>query len=570
MKLRLSRYTVPTLVLGLSSLFIFMVPSMAQAIAPPSTCTWTGGGSDSNFSTAANWSGCNSAAPVANAGDSLIFDSTNLIAYTYINNDITNLSLGSITFQGSNSNYYNYTITGNAITLSSGIVVGSSDSPKFDAGLTLTASQSFTGGGGIFLGDATSTPTLNVGTYTLTIGSGSDTTSLLNGYGAIAGSGSLVVQSGSTLSLDGASSGWTGSITAEGTASIWGQAGGFGSHSSVTILSGAFICLGGFNGADFSANLTIGGTDAIYTADSCGHGGPPAYDTTASVNFTGTVTLTADTTIYTVGTVTVSGPLNGNFTLGLDSGEVGNLVIDSSNNQSGTGNSTVTSAVQVTTVAAGDNQPSLQVGVAANQEYVIDGVRGDTEVYSGGLLKGTGTVEGLSVDLGGTVAPGHSPGCLTVNGGGLLEAGTYQAELDGTTACTGYDQLVVTGSGSTINLTGGTLTVTVDSGFKITNGQTFEIINNQAGGAITGQLSYNGTALPEGSTFTVNGVVFKISYQGGGGNNVVLTVVSGAAAPNTGFGLADSNWSLMAGMTTLSALTLLILARRYNRLAYNK
>jgi len=39
MKLRLSRYTVPTLVLGLSSLLIFMVPSMAQAVAPSYTCT---------------------------------------------------------------------------------------------------------------------------------------------------------------------------------------------------------------------------------------------------------------------------------------------------------------------------------------------------------------------------------------------------------------------------------------------------------------------------------------------------------------------------------------------------
>jgi len=566
MKLRLSRYTVPTLVLGLSSLFIFMVPSMAQAIAPPSTCTWTGGGSDSNFSTAANWSGCNSAAPVANAGDSLIFDSTNLIAYTYINNDITNLSLGSITFQGSNSNYYNYTITGNAITLSSGIVVGSSDSPKFDAGLTLTASQSFTGGGGIFLGDATSTPTLNVGTYTLTIGSGSDTTSLLNVYGAIAGSGSLVVQSGSTLFLDGASSGWTGSITAEGTASILGQAGGFGSASSVTIPSGASICLGGFNGADFSANLTVGGTDAIDTADSCGHGGPPAYDTTASVNFTGTVTLTADTTINTVGTVTVSGPLNGNFTLGLDSGEVGNLVIDSSNNQSGTGNSTVTSAVQVTTVAAGDNQPSLGVEVGANQEYVIDGVRGTTQVDSGGLLKGVGTVGDLSVLSGGTVSPGHSPGCLTVNGD-LTEGGNYQAALGGTTACTDYNQLDVTGTvtlddGSTPPVQG-ILQVSLVNGFTPKAGQTFEIINNEGNQPVSDTFA----SLPEGSTINVNGYVFKISYKGGDGNDVVLTVASVPAAPNTGFGLTASNWPIVAGLATLSALTLLILARKYNHFA---
>ena len=160
------------------------------------------------------------------------------------------------------------------------------------------------------------------------------------------------------------------------------------------------------------------------------------------------------------------------------------------------------------------------------------------------------------------MAPGHSPGCLTVNGN-LTEGGTYQAELDGTTACTGYDQLIVTGSGSTINLTGGILTVTVDSGFKIANSQTFEIINNQAGGAITGQLSYNGTALPEGSTFTVNGVVFKISYKGGGGNNVTLTVVSGAAAPNTGFGLTTANIYVPLLGSLLAASGIFLTSRRF-------
>ena len=508
----------------------------------PYTCTWTGGGGNTNFSTAGNWSNCNAAAP--GTGDNLIFDNTNLTANQTLNDDISGLAVGNITFQGSSLNYQ-YTITGDAISLSGGIAQTSYSEPVIDNSLTLTANQSFTGNGLTF-GDNSHSPTLNVGSYTLTIGSSSSSGYLSLDGGSIAGNGAIVVVAGSGnfaalySVLGGSSSGWTGTLTAEGSAAINIGSGVLQNTSNISISGGASLCLANFNGNNFAPNLVVGGTDAI-EASTCsggGGGGVASYSATNSVNLTGSLTLTANTTVNTSGTVTISGPLTGNYSIGLDSGLVGKLVINSSHNTSNTPNGNLSSPLQIITVVAGDNQPSAQILIGSNQEYIIDGIRGSTEVGSGGILKGTGTVGGLNVDQGGVVSPGDAPGCITVNGN-LQISGTYQAEIGGTTPCTGYDQLDVTGTVTLNEGSGtpaGTLQLSIINGFKPQVGQTFEIINNEGSSPVSGTFAN----LPEGSTINVGGNVFRISYKGGKGNAVVLTVIT-AATPDTGFGLSSFN-----------------------------
>ncbi|MGC1177159.1 MAG: hypothetical protein WA843_03755 [Candidatus Saccharimonadales bacterium] len=85
--------------------------------AGPFICTWTGGGSDNNFNTAGNWSGCNSAAPQPADNDQLVFP-ISAARHTPINN-LTSASFANITFNGgaSDQSQSGYTITGNAITL---------------------------------------------------------------------------------------------------------------------------------------------------------------------------------------------------------------------------------------------------------------------------------------------------------------------------------------------------------------------------------------------------------------------------------------------------------------------
>src|SRR5665213_2894628 len=97
MKIKNLPRLIPATVLTLSSLLTIGVPMAAAA--GPYTCTWTGAGTDANFSTAANWSGCNSAAPVAGDNDNLVFDNSSAAtSFGDPNNDISGLNVTSITW----------------------------------------------------------------------------------------------------------------------------------------------------------------------------------------------------------------------------------------------------------------------------------------------------------------------------------------------------------------------------------------------------------------------------------------------------------------------------------------
>jgi hypothetical protein len=136
--------------------------------------------------------------------------------------------------------------------------------------------------------------------------------------------------------------------------------------------------------------------------------------------------------------------------------------------------------------------------------------------------------------------------------GNLTLAGTYQAELGGTTACSGYDQLKVTG---TVNVTGGTLQGSLYNGFKPKAGDKYVIISNDGSDAVTGTFA----GLAEGGTFKINGYVVSISYKGGDGNDVVLTVVSVPGTPNTGFELLRTEPGIIALTSVFAAAGILSL-----------
>jgi VCBS repeat protein len=149
----------------------------------------------------------------------------------------------------------------------------------------------------------------------------------------------------------------------------------------------------------------------------------------------------------------------------------------------------------------------------------VDGTIGDTTVQSGAMLDGTGTTGALTVDSGGTLAPGDDPG--TINTGNLnLQAGSnLSIEIEGTSpGVGGFSDVVVTGS---VTLAG-TLSTTLLNGFTPQAGQSFEIINNDGADAVSGTFA----GLAEGASFTQGGTTYSISYAGGTGNDVVLTVLT--------------------------------------------
>lgn len=174
-----------------------------------------------------------------------------------------------------------------------------------------------------------------------------------------------------------------------------------------------------------------------------------------------------------------------------------------------------------------------------------------------GTIMGTGNVTCLGISQGGTLSPGHSPGCLTI--GTLSTVGILQEELGGTTACSGYDQLKIT---NTADITNSTLNVTLVNNFTPPLGNSFTIIDNQGSSPITGTFS----GLPEGATFNVGGNVFKITYKGGDGNDVVLSLASVPSTPNTGFQMLTNNPLLTLFGTSFAAAGVLGIARRYSKL----
>ena len=136
---------------------------------------------------------------------------------------------------------------------------------------------------------------------------------------------------------------------------------------------------------------------------------------------------------------------------------------------------------------------------------------------SGGVLAGTGAIQGPgAVNLSGTAQtrPGTSPGQITI-GGPYTQTGNLIVELNGTTPGTQYDQVVAQGAVTV----GGTLTVAL--GFVPANGTVFRIIDKTSAGPVTGAFG----GLPRGRDVHGPGVQLQISYVGGDGNDVTLTVV---------------------------------------------
>ncbi|MEY4179831.1 MAG: hypothetical protein RLY70_3405 [Planctomycetota bacterium] len=152
------------------------------------------------------------------------------------------------------------------------------------------------------------------------------------------------------------------------------------------------------------------------------------------------------------------------------------------------------------------------------------GASSGVTVASGGTLGGSGTVGGsVTVAAGGVLAPGNSPGTLSTGSVSLASGSTYSVEIDGPGAGQ-FDRLNVTGS---VGLGGATLALTL--GYSPAFGTAFTILDNDGVDAVSGVFN----SLPEGMVFAVssgaNVATFQITYQGGTGNDVVMTTLNPAA-----------------------------------------
>lgn len=162
-----------------------------------------------------------------------------------------------------------------------------------------------------------------------------------------------------------------------------------------------------------------------------------------------------------------------------------------------------------------------------------------------GFLSGNGavgTVTTASADA--AVAPGvRTPCCDDRHTAGVLH--TSSISLGGP-----YDvDLFPGGSSDLLQVTGtvtlrGPLVVSIPTGSPVP-GQAFTIIDNDGSDPVNGTLADR----PEGATFGVGPYTFRITYRGGDGNDVVLTVVTDTTTAIT----ASSPATIFGGQVTFTS-----------------
>ena len=417
-------------------------------------------------------------------------------------------SFGTITFGGTSTadnatftnnaflNFTNTSTAGDATFTNNSVLIFDGDSTAGNG--TFNNGTLNTSGGFIQFGEIPSdAPTAGNGIFT-NLGSPASTV----------GGGLVCIHFGTagdaTFINDGATA--SGGIAGETLFQDTGDAG-----NAVLIANGG---VGGGDGGSIEfATASTGGTARVEVfgngnLDISGHNAPGL--TTGSIRGTGAVFLGANE--LTVGTnnmgTTFSGLIQDGGSSGGTGGSLtkvgtGKLTLTKSNTY--TGGTTVTKGTLLVTNRSGSATGTGPVQVNA-------GTFGGTGRISGAATIGTATTAA-------TLASGNGArlGALTLlNTLTFNSRGTCKVNLNSNTAAGA--QVVATG----VTINSGALVSISDLGTtKLPNGTAFTIISNTATTAIAGTFSN----LADGSTLVVGTNTYHVSYEGGDGNDLTLTVV---------------------------------------------
>jgi len=521
--------------------------------ASAATRTWDGSAGDYLFSTAANWT--TNTVPVN--GDTLNFDVsvTGDQGSGMITNDLTNLSIAGITQTG-HSQYGGHSLLGNPFTLTGDIIsnttadFGRSGYFGINTGVTLGSNIILQNAG--FYGNG---HTVNTNGYSI------NTSGVCQNLSNLVGSGPVTVTGGD---VDFANSPtYTGNIVVTG-GTLYSSGAGLGTSAGTTTAQGTgSISLNVPVNSTWTEPFILSGSGSFAVqharSSSCSGANPT---NTLTQTFTGPVTLLSDFKFSGSDNMTITGTYNASgHTFAAIAGANGILTTPQG--------TSITPEEEITYT---DSKPYESLDVGSKQTVTLNGTRGDVNVGIGGTLQGTGTAQNLSV-AGGTIAPGNPLGIFTVLQSLTLNNSIYKAQLKSATLGD-YDQLKVgspsqVGQGAVTISGNSTLEVSLYDGYNIKQGDAFTIIDNLT----PANLKVVGTfaGLAEGAQFTVNGIVFSITYVGGDGNDVVLTALNAGTdpnAPNTGaMQLIKGNPVLVAGLGIATAAIMIAIAtrRRANR-----
>lgn len=406
--------------------------------------------------------------------------------------NVTNGTGGTLALAADHDAVIAGTLT-NAGTLTSAgnLLVQGAVTNAANASLTLDSGSTTQFGSLVNNGAITANANLSTGTLSGTGGSiaiGSNTltinqTANATYTGSISGSGSVVKNGTATLTLAGAAGSFAPANLAiqQGTVAVNG-AGILDSALSVGVSTGATLALA--SGNQTIHNLSGSGTISL--------NGNNLYLALGG-NFAGTVTGAGNVQVAS-GTFNLSNTINSTS---------GNFAVQSSSTMNVTSTGTLNApVVNVNTGGLLDVQGTVNSTTnnvtgtlhLGNSNGSVAGtlVTTTTNINGGGLLSGVGSVSG-SVIVGGstagTLAPGNSPGVLTVANLALNGNSNTVMEIEGNAGAGlsgGYDQVIVTGR----------LSLGSGSVLHIANSNTYELglgtkikIFNFAPGAITGNFS---------------------------------------------------------------------------------
>lgn len=264
-------------------------------------------------------------------------------------------------------------------------------------------------------------------------------------------------------------------------------------------------------GTTGTLNVTNGGT--VNVTNNSGFAGVPAFGIARSAGSQASVTIDGAGSTVNVTQGNVSQGRDGNGTLTVQNGGAMNVTgryFMGAVLPTGTATTTIGAGSQVTVtgdtlVGIGLNGSSLPDATASHGTATLTIAGGGTLNANGGLfigaggtVGGSGTIVGNVSNFGGTVAPGQSPGTLTIDGNLTMEGGLIRIEVAGT-GLGQYDVLNVLGMA---DIDGATVEFAFVDGFTPDEGDNFAFLT--VAGAIEAEnVTYTYSGLDPGFDFDV-------------------------------------------------------------------